>query len=107
MPDAHTLHPEIHDQGPRIREGLCFATRDERAYPWEHRPVDHNEQGLFIGGPEGEKVGWLRDINVGTANAAPTHETREAALQRMQEQKRRKLRLINAIFAAKRPRKAA
>ncbi len=94
-------HADIDEDGPRIVAGLCASGRDEPAYNWGHRPKDHTEAGLFIGGPEGEKVGWLRDINVGNANTAPTHETREAALQRMREQTRRKLRLLNAIFGRK------
>jgi hypothetical protein len=92
------IYADIPEQGPRIVAGLCAFGRDEPEYNWDHRPKDHDDAGLFIGGPAGEKVGWLRDINVGDANRAPTHETRGAALQRMGESRRRKLRLLNAIF---------
>jgi hypothetical protein len=95
---AQTLHPDIPESGPRIRAGLSASTRESAEY-WDHKPEDHAQTGLFLGGPEGEKVGWLRDIYVGDANTAPSHETREAALQRMAEVMRRKIRLITAIVS--------
>lgn len=31
-----------------------IVSRDDPAYPWHHRPADHDQAGLFIGGPKGE-----------------------------------------------------
>jgi hypothetical protein len=55
---------------------------------------DITDQPLF---PKIKQPGWRNDVRTGDANRAPEHETREAALQRMAEAKRRKLRLIEAI----------
>ncbi len=59
---------------------------------------DITQEPLF---PRLKQPGWRNDTNTGNANRAPEHETREAALQRMQESRRRKLRLLNAIFGRK------
>jgi hypothetical protein len=52
------------------------------------------DQPIF---PKLKQPGWRNDIKTGDANRAPEHETREAALQRMAEATRRKLRLAAAI----------
>jgi hypothetical protein len=30
-------------------------SRDSEGYPWHARPADHNQAGLFLYGPEGER----------------------------------------------------
>lgn len=32
-----------------------YPPRDHHAYPWHARPADHNQAGLFVDGPEGER----------------------------------------------------
>lgn len=42
------------------------VTRDDPDYPWdyEHRPRDHNEQGLYAEGPKGEHCSLARLIEL-------------------------------------------
>lgn len=93
-------HDDITDEGPPICAGLS-PRRDSAAY-FDHKPTDHDAVGLFVGGPRGEKVGWLRDVETGALHTAPAHETREAAFQRMDETQRRKWRRLGLALAGAR-----
>ena len=102
--------PDILEEGPPIRATLAPDTRDSSEY-WDHCPADHASTGLFLGGPEEKRPSLYHDIRTGEANRAPTHETREAALQRMATEKARRLRrmglAVSGRFTRNRSRKAA
>lgn len=104
------LFPDILEEGPAIRATLASDSRDVDTY-WEHCPADHAQTGLFLGGPEEKRPSLYHDVKTGDANRAPTHETREAALQRMDEEKNRRLRrmglAVSGRFVRNRQRRAA
>lgn len=73
---------------------LAAYTRDDPRY-WDHKPDTHNAVGLFAIGPQEARPWWFSEVKTGDANRAPAHETRNAALQRMQEDKNRRLRRMS------------
>lgn len=75
--------------------GVLGPTREDAAYNWVRRPEGHNVFGLYAIGPQEARPWWFQEVKTGDANRAPAHETREAALQRMDEDKNRKWRRMN------------
>jgi len=89
---------------------LARLTREHPEY-WNHRPRDHNGAGLFVFGPQEARPWWFLEVRTGEANAAPAHETRQAAYQRMDEEKNRRLRRmslgVSGVFTGRNRRRAA
>lgn len=73
---------------------LAEHTRDHAHY-WDDRPEDHNVFGLFAIGPQEARPWWYEDVRTGDKNRAPATETRNAALQRMDGDKQRRLYRMN------------
>lgn len=69
-------------------------TRDTPSY-WDHKPRDHNGAGLFASGPQEARPSWPYKVKTGSANTAPSVESREAVLARADEEKRRRLRRMS------------
>lgn len=65
-------------------------TRDDPAY-WTTMPADHTPAGFFVHGPQEERPSWPHKVKTGNANRAPATESRGAALQRMDTERRRRL----------------
>lgn len=65
-------------------------TREDPRY-WESRPRDHNGAGLFVDGPQEKRPSWPHKVKTGSKNRAPATESRQAALRRMNEERRRRL----------------
>ena len=70
---------------------LAAHTRDDPRYWQGPRPHDHNGVGLFMFGPQPARPWWFLEVRTGDAHKAPATETREAAYQRMDAEKRRRL----------------
>jgi hypothetical protein len=83
---------------------LAAYTRDDHRY-WNRKPDDHNVVGLFDIGrwektghpvsPQEHRPSHYHEVKTGNAHTAPAHETREAALQRMDSDKQRRLRRMS------------
>lgn len=73
---------------------LAEYTRDHPDY-WNHKPDGHNAVGLFAIGPQEARPWWFAEVRTGDAHTAPAHETRQAAYQRMDAEKNRRLRRMS------------
>jgi hypothetical protein len=88
MPKVYAAIPE---EGPRVTRAFSHLTRDDAGY----RPLpDHNEAGLFVGGPQEAKPITARLSALLRARSSEPPEGALGALQRMHRQRQERLAVL-------------